>query len=86
MRSLIARDFREAFETVDAILTPTTPTAAFPLGEKMDDPIAMYLNDVFTVPASLAGLPAISVPAGLTGVAGVLEEAAGFTARPVMAG
>ncbi len=107
VRSLIARDFAEAFETVDAVLTPTTPTAAFPLGEKMDDPIAMYLNDVFTVPASMAGLPAISVPAGLDGdglplglhliadafeeetlfrVAGVLEEAAGFTARPGMAG
>ena len=69
VRSLIARDFREAFETVDAILTPTTPTAAFPLGEKMDDPIAMYLNDVFTVPASMAGLPAISVPAGWTATA-----------------
>ncbi|MDE0617927.1 MAG: amidase family protein, partial [Rhodospirillaceae bacterium] len=107
VRSLIARDFREAFETVDAILTPTTPTAAFPLGEKMDDPIAMYLNDVFTVPASMAGLPAISVPAGLDGdglplglhliadafeeetlfrVAGVLEEAAGFAARPERTG
>ena len=49
------------------MLTPTAPTAAFPLGEKMDDPIAMYLNDVFTVPASLAGLPAVSVPAGLDG-------------------
>ena len=54
---MIARDFEQAFQTVDAVLTPTAPTAAFPLGEKMDDPIAMYLNDVFTVPASLAGLP-----------------------------
>ena len=67
VRRLIARDFEQAFETVDAVLTPTAPTAAFPLGEKMDDPIAMYLNDVFTVPASLAGLPAVSVPAGLDG-------------------
>jgi aspartyl-tRNA(Asn)/glutamyl-tRNA(Gln) amidotransferase subunit A len=65
VRSLILRDFTEAFETVDAILTPTAPSEAFAVGEKMDDPIAMYLNDVFTVPASLAGLPAISVPAGL---------------------
>ena len=65
VRRLIARDFEEAFGRVDAVLTPTAPTAAFPLGEKMDDPIAMYLNDVFTVPASLAGLPGISVPAGL---------------------
>ncbi|MDD9991570.1 MAG: amidase family protein, partial [Rhodospirillales bacterium] len=67
VRTLIARDFETAFETVDAVLTPTAPFAAFAIGEKMDDPIAMYLNDVFTVPASLAGLPAISVPAGLTG-------------------
>jgi len=67
IRRLIARDFEQAFHTVDAVLTPTAPTAAFPLGEKMDDPIAMYLNDVFTVPASLAGLPAVSVPAGLDG-------------------
>ena len=65
VRRLIARDFEEAFGRVDAVLTPTAPTAAFSLGEKMDDPIAMYLNDVFTVPASLAGLPGISVPAGL---------------------
>ena len=65
VRRLIARDFEEAFGRVDAVLTPTAPTAAFPLGEKMDDPIAMYLNDVFTVPASLAGLPGVSVPAGL---------------------
>ncbi len=65
VRALIARDFAQAFDTVDAILTPTAPSAAFALGEKQDDPITMYLNDVFTVPASLAGLPAISVPAGL---------------------
>ena len=67
VRRLIARDFEQAFGKVDAVLTPTAPTAAFPLGEKMDDPIAMYLNDVFTVPASLAGLPAVSLPAGLDG-------------------
>jgi aspartyl-tRNA(Asn)/glutamyl-tRNA(Gln) amidotransferase subunit A len=66
VRSLIARDFKQAFETVDVVLAPTAPSAAFALGEKMDDPIAMYLNDVFTVPASLAGLPGISVPAGLS--------------------
>ena len=65
VRALIARDFREAFETVDVILTPTAPFEAFAIGDKMDDPIAMYLNDVYAVPASLAGLPAISVPAGL---------------------
>jgi aspartyl-tRNA(Asn)/glutamyl-tRNA(Gln) amidotransferase subunit A len=65
VRALIARDFSDAFESCDLILTPTAPSAAFALGEKSDDPIAMYLNDVFTVPASLAGLPGISVPAGL---------------------
>jgi aspartyl-tRNA(Asn)/glutamyl-tRNA(Gln) amidotransferase subunit A len=66
VRSLILGDFTTAFETVDLLLTPTAPSAAFPLGEKMDDPIAMYLNDIFTVPANLAGLPGISVPAGLS--------------------
>ena len=65
LRTLIAHDFESAFKTVDVILTPTAPSAAFVIGDKMDDPIAMYLNDVFAVPASLAGLPAISVPAGL---------------------
>lgn len=65
VRYLIAQDFKNAYEKVDAILTPTAPSAAFAIGEKMDDPVAMYLNDVFTVPASLAGLPGISVPAGL---------------------
>ncbi|MEE8351191.1 MAG: Asp-tRNA(Asn)/Glu-tRNA(Gln) amidotransferase subunit GatA [Rhodospirillales bacterium] len=67
VRTLIAEDFRKAFNEVDVLLTPTAPSAAFAIGEKMDDPVAMYLNDVFTVPASLAGLPAISVPAGLDG-------------------
>jgi aspartyl-tRNA(Asn)/glutamyl-tRNA(Gln) amidotransferase subunit A len=66
IRTLIARDFDEAFRHCDAILTPTTPSPAFALGEKMDDPVAMYLNDVFTVPVNLAGLPGISVPAGLS--------------------
>jgi aspartyl-tRNA(Asn)/glutamyl-tRNA(Gln) amidotransferase subunit A len=65
VRALIARDFENAFKSCDLILTPTAPSAAFAIGEKFDDPIAMYLNDVFTVPASLAGLPGISVPAGL---------------------
>jgi aspartyl-tRNA(Asn)/glutamyl-tRNA(Gln) amidotransferase subunit A len=67
VRALIARDFTEAYTKVDAILTPATPSAAFAVGEKMDDPIAMYLNDVFTVTANLAGLPGISVPCGLNG-------------------
>ncbi|HEX3882233.1 MAG TPA: Asp-tRNA(Asn)/Glu-tRNA(Gln) amidotransferase subunit GatA [Stellaceae bacterium] len=67
VRALIARDFAEAFERVDCLLTPTAPSAAFAIGEKADDPIAMYLNDLFTVPADLAGVPAISVPGGLSG-------------------
>ncbi len=65
LRTLIARDFEQAYERCDVVLTPTTPSTAFAIGDKQDDPIAMYLNDVFTVPASLAGLPGISVPAGL---------------------
>jgi len=107
VRALIARDFTEAYEKCDVILTPTAPSAAFAIGEKADDPIAMYLNDVFTVPVNLAGLPGISVPAGLSAdglplglhligrafdeetlfrVAGVLEIAANFTARPPAVG
>jgi len=103
VRSLIAQDFAKAYEQVDAILTPTAPSAAFAIGEKQDDPIAMYLNDVFTVPASLAGLPGMSIPAGLDSqglplglqilakpfdemtlftVAGALERAANFNAKP----
>ncbi|RVT39923.1 Asp-tRNA(Asn)/Glu-tRNA(Gln) amidotransferase subunit GatA [Sphingobium algorifonticola] len=65
VRTLIARDFDRAWESCDLLLTPTAPSAAFALGEKQADPLAMYLNDVFTVPASLAGLPAMSVPGGL---------------------
>ncbi len=102
IRTLIAQDFDQAFKQVDVILTPTAPSAAFAIGEKMDDPLSMYLNDIFTVPVNLAGLPGISVPAGLSRdglplglqvigkafdeatmlrVAGVLEQAAGFTAE-----
>ncbi|UVO53578.1 Asp-tRNA(Asn)/Glu-tRNA(Gln) amidotransferase subunit GatA [Sphingomonas sp. SUN039] len=65
VRTLIARDFDEAWKSCDLLLTPTAPSAAFALGEKSADPLAMYLNDVFTVPSSLAGLPAMSVPGGL---------------------
>lgn len=67
VRTLIARDFERVWAECDLLLTPTAPSAAFALGEKAADPIAMYLNDVFTVPSSLAGLPAMSVPAGLDG-------------------
>ena len=103
IRTLVAQDFENAFKECDVILAPTTPTASFGLGEKSDDPLGMYLNDVFAVPASLAGLPAMSVPCGVNseglplglqivgkafdeqGVmnAGlVIEERAGFTAKP----
>jgi aspartyl-tRNA(Asn)/glutamyl-tRNA(Gln) amidotransferase subunit A len=103
VRTRILQDFQHAFETVDALLTPATPSAAFGYGEKSDDPVAMYLNDIFTVTANLAGLPGIAVPAGLDGqglplglqvigkaldeaacfrVAGALERAAGFVAKP----
>jgi aspartyl-tRNA(Asn)/glutamyl-tRNA(Gln) amidotransferase subunit A len=66
VRALIARDFTQAFEKVDVILAPTAPGPAFPIGEKQDDPIKMYLEDVFTVPVNLAGLPGMSVPVALT--------------------
>jgi aspartyl-tRNA(Asn)/glutamyl-tRNA(Gln) amidotransferase subunit A len=103
VRRRIADDFDQAFEKVDALLTPTAPSAAFPLGENADDPVAMYLNDIFTVTVNLAGLPGMSVPAGvdakglplglqligrpldegsLFALGGVIEQAAGFTARP----
>ena len=62
MRRLIKNDFDEAFKNVDVILAPTAPTSAFKLGEKTDDPLQMYLSDIFTIPANLAGLPAISIP------------------------
>jgi aspartyl-tRNA(Asn)/glutamyl-tRNA(Gln) amidotransferase subunit A len=103
VRRRIADDFDKAFEGVDALLTPTAPSAAFGLGENAADPVAMYLNDIFTVTVNLAGLPAISVPGGLDAqglplglqligraldeetifsLAGALEKAAAFKARP----
>jgi aspartyl-tRNA(Asn)/glutamyl-tRNA(Gln) amidotransferase subunit A len=66
VRALIKQDFHRAFESCDAILTPTTPTPAFLIGEKVDDPLAMYLNDIYTCTANLAGIPGISVPCGLS--------------------
>ena len=65
VRTLISRDFEAAFEKVDVLVSPTSPTTAFKLGEKLDDPLAMYLNDLATIPANLAGVPGISVPSGL---------------------
>lgn len=67
VRTLIKQDFRRAFESCDAIVTPTTPTVAFMIGEKTDDPLAMYLNDIYTCTANLAGIPGISIPCGLSG-------------------
>ncbi|MEM1087521.1 MAG: Asp-tRNA(Asn)/Glu-tRNA(Gln) amidotransferase subunit GatA [Pseudomonadota bacterium] len=103
VRTKILQDFEAVFADVDALLTPTCPSAAFAYGEKSDDPVQMYLNDIFTVTANLAGLPGISVPAGVDGdglplglqvigkaldeascfkVAGAIEDAAGFVAKP----
>jgi aspartyl-tRNA(Asn)/glutamyl-tRNA(Gln) amidotransferase subunit A len=67
VRTLIRNDFEQAFEKVDAILTPTSPTPAFKRGERSDDPLAMYLSDIYTISVNLAGLPALSVPCGFTG-------------------
>ncbi|HEY0316670.1 MAG TPA: Asp-tRNA(Asn)/Glu-tRNA(Gln) amidotransferase subunit GatA [Solirubrobacterales bacterium] len=77
VRTRIAEDFTAAFEKIDFVVTPTSPSVAFELGEKTDDPLAMYLNDFFTVPMSLAGIPAISIPAGLA------EPEGGGTRLPV---
>jgi aspartyl-tRNA(Asn)/glutamyl-tRNA(Gln) amidotransferase subunit A len=66
VRTLLRRDFHEAFARVDVILTPTAPTPAFRVGEKVDDPLTMYLSDIYTIPANLAGIPGISVPCGLS--------------------
>jgi aspartyl-tRNA(Asn)/glutamyl-tRNA(Gln) amidotransferase subunit A len=66
VRSLIKEDFRKAFESCDAMITPTSPSTAFLIGEKVDDPLAMYLNDIYTVTANLAGVPGINIPCGLS--------------------
>ena len=66
VRALVKRDYQRAFEKCDAILTPTSPSVAFKIGERSDDPLAMYLSDIYTVSANLAGVPAISVPCGLS--------------------
>jgi aspartyl-tRNA(Asn)/glutamyl-tRNA(Gln) amidotransferase subunit A len=65
VRRLIADDFTRAFQVADVLVSPTAPTTAFPIGEKLDDPLAMYLNDVATIPANLAGVPGMSIPSGL---------------------
>ena len=66
VRTLVRRDFARAFAEVDAIVAPTAPTPAFKLGEKTEDPLAMYLNDVFTIPGNLSGIPGVSVPCGFS--------------------
>lgn len=66
VRTLIKRDFEKAFESVDILLTPVSPTPAFRIGEKVDDPLAMYLSDIYTVTANLVGIPALSLPCGFT--------------------
>ena len=66
IRTLIKNDFDKAFEKVDAIMTPVSPTPAFKIGEKIDNPLTMYLSDIFTISVNLAGLPAISLPVGKT--------------------
>ncbi|MEI7750501.1 MAG: Asp-tRNA(Asn)/Glu-tRNA(Gln) amidotransferase subunit GatA [Candidatus Omnitrophota bacterium] len=80
VRTLIRQDFEKAFKEVDVILSPTSPTAAFKIGEKAADPIAMYLSDIFTIPANLAGIPAMSVPCGFT--SGGLPIGMQLMARP----
>ena len=67
VRTLIRRDFEEAFKRCDIIMTPVSPTTAFKVGEKMKDPLAMYLSDIFTIPVNLAGLPGMSLPCGFNG-------------------
>ena len=66
VRTLIIREFDRVFEKVDAIVTPTAPTVAFKIGQKVDDPLSMYLNDIFTLPVNISGLPGISLPCGLS--------------------
>ncbi len=70
VRRIITEDFKKAFEEVDVIMTPTTPAPAFKIGEKNNDPIAMYLEDIFTVTANLTGMPAMSVPSGFSEIEG----------------
>jgi aspartyl-tRNA(Asn)/glutamyl-tRNA(Gln) amidotransferase subunit A len=65
VRTLITRDFTAAFEGADVLVSPTAPTTAFRIGEKLDDPLAMYLNDIATIPANLAGVPGLSLPSGV---------------------
>jgi aspartyl-tRNA(Asn)/glutamyl-tRNA(Gln) amidotransferase subunit A len=66
VRTLIKQEFDRVFEKVDAIVTPTAPTVAFKIGQKVDDPLSMYLNDIFTLPVNISGLPGISLPCGLS--------------------
>ena len=88
VRTLIARDFAAAFEQADVLVSPTSPFVAFRIGERVDDPMAMYVNDLCTLPASLAGTPAISVPCGLSERAAgrPADHGAGAGRRPLLPG
>ena len=83
VRTLIRQDFLKAFEKVDAIVTPTTPTAAFKIGEKSDDPLQMYLSDIFTISCNLAGICGISVPCGFTTQPETARLACNCSANPL---
>ena len=88
VRTLIRQEFEDVFKNVDVLAMPTSPTTAFRIGDKIDDPLQMYLNDIFTIPANIAGIPGISIPAGLVDglpvglqfMAGTLQEANLFKA------
>ena len=86
VRTLIIRDYEAAFEAFDVLVSPTSPTTAFPIGAKIDDPLAMYLNDVFTIPANLSGVPAISIPSGVdaAGLPVGLQLTAPVLAEPML--
>lgn len=86
VRTLLKEDFRVAFESCDAIITPTCPTPAFMIGEKTDNPLAMYLNDIYTVTANLAGVPGMNVPCGLssTGLPIGLQLLGPYWSEPVL--
>jgi aspartyl-tRNA(Asn)/glutamyl-tRNA(Gln) amidotransferase subunit A len=86
VRTLVIRDYEAAFERFDVLVSPTSPTTAFPIGAKADDPMAMYLNDIFTIPANLAGVPAVSIPCGLdgTGLPIGLQLTAPVLAEPML--
>jgi Asp-tRNA(Asn)/Glu-tRNA(Gln) amidotransferase A subunit family amidase len=86
VRTLINNDFAKAFAKYDVLISPTSPTTAFKIGEKTDDPLQMYLSDICTIPVNLAGLPAISIPAGLSSGSSVAASTASTSASAAAAG